>query len=124
MPFAGMGHFVGIIMDIVALALTYILLSKIVIYYEDEFKSVNSHNRKVRQHHEDVREFEKLQEDYYGCFSENDAPEWDVDKNGYCRYWMVDSKAFAADNFAEPCWFCTAIYLIGCIICHIIAIIF
>lgn len=124
MPFAGMGHFVGIIMDLIALVLAYIVFSKIFTYHKDEFDSVYSHNRKVNQYHEDVREFEKLQEDYYGYFTENDAPEWDVDENGYCRYWLVDSKAFAAHEFSKLCWLSVTIYLTGCIICHTIAIIF
>jgi len=122
MPFAGMGHFAGITMDLIALCLAYIIFSKIFTYYEDEFDSVYSHNCKVHQYHEDVEEFEEASD--YSGLSEEYAPEWDVRKDGNCRYWLVDSKAFAAHEFAKFCWLSVTIYLTGCIICHIIAIIF
>ena len=122
MPFAGMGHFVGIMMDLIGLGLAYIVFSKIISYYEDELNSVNHHNRKVRQYHEDVEEFEEASD--YSGLSEEYAPEWDVRKDGNCRYWLVDSKIFAVNESIVPCLLCVSIYLTGCIICHIIAIIF
>ena len=123
MPFAGMGHIGGIMMDIIALVFIYYILFKIAGFYEEYFKPINEHNETVRKHRRAVERFRRLinQEDSY--LDEDDAPEWDR-SNGYCEIWLGSSKATAIVETAGAIEICSIFYFGGSIICHILALIF